>query len=141
MRNIPMPGTTITTKRQSANPLVFDFGLNICKSRPIAPVTMACFDENGHIDVSTFVFLPTSFGTGERNFIINQLQVNSNRLSFYIGINESPTPDHSFLTFRITFKAADKDYKSLGINKIETYLWDIDPEGSRGTETHVQDAC
>ncbi|RBW57226.1 hypothetical protein DS884_11635 [Tenacibaculum sp. E3R01] len=136
---IPIPGKTITKITQSANPLAFDFGKDVSKSRPVAPVTMASFDKEGFINVSTFVFLPASFGTENKTFTINQLQTNSNKLAFYIGVDKAPTPDNSFHIYGITFKVKDQDYKSMGITKIKTYLWDEDPEGSRGTETAVKD--
>lgn len=131
-------GNHLTTISTPANPSPISFGSSFLKSKPLPPLVRA-EKVNGNINVSTFVFLPSTLGVNEKTFTVNVLQTNSSELSVYISIDTSPTLDNSFYTHALEFAIPSNAYhESSVIDKLIVHLWDEDPEGSRGTETTVE---
>ncbi|MFB9077254.1 hypothetical protein ACFFLS_02550 [Flavobacterium procerum] len=63
------------------------------------------------------------------------------QLQFFIAYNIDDNINKNFDVYEASFKAEKFPYGENafdGINTIQTFLWDIDPETSRGTETTVQ---
>lgn len=62
------------------------------------------------------------------------------QLQFFIAYDLKPTEGVDFYIYEVSFEADDIPFKGgLGtIDTIQTFLWDIDPISSRGTETNVQ---
>ncbi len=62
-------------------------------------------------------------------------QSNPHQLDFYISYDRTPKPAYIFNIYQICFTLPNI---STSINTVKVYLWDDDPEESRGTETTVQ---
>ncbi|WP_143032246.1 hypothetical protein [Tenacibaculum sp. MAR_2009_124] len=140
---ISIPGEKLTIVSQATNmnaQIVFGAGLSsfTASSKPLAPLAMASFDENGNINVSAFIYIPNSKNGNDVNFQVNVLQTNSNKLAFYISHNASPKKSNTQYPYGISFSTSGVNYQQLGITKVKVYTWDDDPEGSRGTETTVE---
>lgn len=61
------------------------------------------------------------------------------QLQFFIAYDLVETKETDFLVYEVAFNAAAIPYGPLSkIITIQTFLWDIDPVGSRGTVTTVQ---
>lgn len=62
------------------------------------------------------------------------------QLQFFIAYNTPEKVSKNFTIHEITFEAKAEYFKGqfANVKSIQTFLWDIDPETSRGTETTVQ---
>ncbi len=62
------------------------------------------------------------------------------QLQFFIAYDTPEKVSKDFTIHEITFEAKDEYFKGqlANVRSIQTFLWDIDPETSRGTETTVQ---
>jgi hypothetical protein len=64
------------------------------------------------------------------------------QLQFFIAYDLVETKETDFFIYEVSFIVDNLPYGSDAlskIKKIQTFLWDIDPVTSRGTETNVQD--
>lgn len=141
---ISIPGCKLTTVKQLTNTgAAINFGTSFphfsASSKPLAPLVMACFDDEGNINVSAFLYIPNSNNGQNITFQINILETNSNKLAFYISHEATPTNSQIQYPYGISFSTSGTNYKEIGITDIKVYGWDDDPEGSRGTETVVLD--
>lgn len=62
------------------------------------------------------------------------------QLQFFIAYDLKPTDGEDFYIYEVSFEADEIPFKGglESIETIQTFLWDIDPISSRGTETTVQ---
>lgn len=62
------------------------------------------------------------------------------QLQFFIAYDLKPTDGVDFYIYEVSFEADDIPFDGglKNIASIQTFLWDIDPISSRGTETTVQ---
>jgi hypothetical protein len=114
---------------------------------PFSPVVQAFkTKDNKKLQINAVVFV-TSFGpaNNELNFEIYQNQyIDLNgklQAQFFICYDLLDDPGTVFDIYEISFDANKKPFgKHLftDVNIIQTFLWDIDPETSRGTESVVQ---
>ena len=64
------------------------------------------------------------------------------QLQFFIAYDLVETKETDFFIYEVSFIVDNLPYGDDAlskIKKIQTFLWDIDPVASRGTETNVQD--
>lgn len=114
---------------------------------PFSPIVQATFTDSETLQVRA-VFLVsnnTQLNDGKLEFMIYQnwyVDLDGKRqLQFFITYDIDDAISTDFDVYEIGFKAEKDPYgedafKSIEI--IQTFLWDIDPETSRGTETNVQ---
>lgn len=121
-------------------------------SIPFAPIVQATLKENGTFQVRA-VFLVARKPKEKKEdgkeddlkFDIYQnwyIDLNGKRqLQFFIAYDILDDPQKDFDVYEASFKAEPYPYGKdtfAEIETIQTFLWDIDPETSRGTETTVQ---
>lgn len=114
---------------------------------PFSPVVQAFkSSDNKNLHINAVVFV-TSFGpaNNELNFEIYQNQYvdldGKLQVQFFICYDLLDDPGTVFDIYEISFDANKKPFgKHLftDVNTIQTFLWDIDPDTSRGTETPVR---
>lgn len=117
---------------------------------PFAPIVQATLMKDGTFQVRA-VFLVArkpigqKEGEDELKFDIYQnWYVNlggKRQLQFFIAYDILDDPEKYFDVYEASFKAEPYPYGKdtfANIETIQTFLWDIDPETSRGTETTVQ---
>ena len=72
------------------------------------------------------------------------IDINGKRqLQFFIAYDILDDPEKQFDVYEASFKAKPYPYGTntfAGLLTVQTFLWDIDPETSRGTETIVRDS-
>lgn len=132
----------------------FDFQRD--SMNPLQPLTATQVDSKGNLDVSSIVFIDHLLTITKENTHIKQyLSYNNDGvpfLNFYIIYDAKPIKNKKFKAYQFNFTA---DFKQNGytpnpirpnpnvptlndINFINTFLVDLDPELSRGTETTVK---
>ncbi|MGO4772389.1 hypothetical protein ACEN2I_12060 [Flavobacterium sp. W22_SRS_FK3] len=114
---------------------------------PFAPIVQATFTDSETLQVRA-VFLVstnTALNNDKLDFMIYQnWYVNlegERQLQFFIAYDIDDAISKEFDVYEISFKAEKDPYGEdafKSISTIQTFLWDIDPETSRGTETTVQ---
>ncbi|WP_417939714.1 hypothetical protein [Flavobacterium sp. RS13.1] len=114
---------------------------------PFSPIVQATFTDSDTLQVRA-VFLVsnnTQLNDGKLEFMIYQnwyVDLDGKRqLQFFITYDIDDAISTDFDVYEIGFKAEKDPYGEdafKSINTIQTFLWDIDPETSRGTETTVQ---
>jgi hypothetical protein len=114
---------------------------------PFSPIVQATFTDSETLQVRA-VFLVsnnTQLNDGKLEFMIYQnwyVDLDGKRqLQFFITYDIDDAISTDFDVYEIGFKAEKDPYGEdafKSINTIQTFLWDIDPETSRGTETTVQ---
>ena len=121
---------------------------------PFAPIVQATLKEDGTFQVrAVFLVARKPKGQkeveddkeGELDFDIYQnwyVDLHGKRqLQFFIAYDILDDPEKEFDVYEASFKAEPYPYGKdtfAEIETIQTFLWDIDPETSRGTETIVQ---
>ncbi|WP_299834607.1 hypothetical protein [uncultured Tenacibaculum sp.] len=138
-----------------------NFNFERDSKNPLQPLT-AVEVVNGNLNVSSIVFIDHSLTINEQNTHVKQYLSYLNPdgsgeynpfLNFYIIYDATPTQNKNFKAYQFNFTAVwgNKGYtpnpiikKELpaptlnDINFINTFLMDLDPELSRGTETTVK---
>ena len=113
---------------------------------PFSPIVQAVKSkDNKKLQINAVVFV-TSFGpkNNELDFEIYQNQYvdmdGKLQVQFFICYNLLNDPGTVFDIYEISFDADKKPFGKhffTDVNVIQTFLWDIDPDTSRGTETVV----
>lgn len=113
---------------------------------PFSPIVQATLTDSETLQVRA-VFLVatnTALNDDKLSFDIYQnwyVDLDGNRqLQFFITYNIADTISKEFDVYEISFRAEKYPYGEdafKSVNTIQTFLWDIDPETSRGTETSV----
>jgi hypothetical protein len=115
----------------------------------LQPLVAASLDATGNILVSTVVFVDASLSLVETDFVVKQLYDISDlgvpRIQFFISYEKPETKPTEFKAYEISFApilASLIPAVVLGsqIKTVQAFLWNVDPETSRGTETVVQSA-
>jgi hypothetical protein len=113
----------------------------------LQPLVAASLDATGNIQVSTVVFVDASVPLAITDFKVNQLYDISDlgvpRIQFFISYEKPETKPTEFKAYEISFApilASLIPAVVLGsqIKTVQAFLWNVDPETSRGTETVVQ---
>lgn len=117
---------------------------------PFAPIVQATLMKDGTFQIRA-VFLVAckpigqKEGENELEFDIYQnwyVDLDGQRqLQFFIAYDIDDNIEKKFDVYEASFKAEKAPYGEnafANIKTIQTFLWDIDPETSRGTETTVQ---
>jgi hypothetical protein len=141
------PGKCIkkaTKNKLTQQPIIFPENAS---KIPFAPIVQATFTDSETLQVRA-VFLVsthTPLNDDKLEFMIYQnWYVNlegERQLQFFIAYDIDDAISKDFDVYEISFKAEKDPYGEdafKSINTIQTFLWDIDPETSRGTETTVQ---
>ena len=121
---------------------------------PFAPIVQATLMDDGTFQVrAVFLVACKSKGKNEdeddkkAEFDFNIYQnwyvdlEGKRQLQFFIAYNIDDNINKKFDVYETSFKAEPYPYGEdtfADIKTIQTFLWDIDPETSRGTETTVQ---
>lgn len=133
------PGTQINPKNVTITPLgsQITFSFNSTSVKPLPPLAQVSFSADGNLLVSNIVFLPAS-----ENAVITSVYQESvisdegtTQLDFFIDYD---APEESFQTFNAVRVDLIIENPPADLEQIETYLWDEDPESSRGTITEVK---
>lgn len=148
------PGKCIETESRSRLTIKpIRFPENISKI-PFAPIVQATLMKDGIFQIRA-VFLVARKPKGQKEdegdkteeleFDIYQnwyVDLGGNRqLQFFIAYDIDDNIEENFDVYEASFRAERDPYGEnafASINTIQTFLWDIDPETSRGTETVVQ---
>ena len=114
---------------------------------PFSPIVQATFTDSETLQVRA-VFLVstnTALNNDKLDFMIYQnwyVDLDGKRqLQFFITYDIDDAISKDFDVYEISFKAEKDPYGEdafKSVNTIQTFLWDIDPETSRGTETPVR---
>ena len=114
---------------------------------PFSPIVQATFTDSETLQVRA-VFLVstnTALNNDKLDFMIYQnwyVDLDGKRqLQFFITYDIDDAISTDFDVYEISFKAEKDPYGEdafKSVKSIQTFLWDIDPETSRGTETVVQ---
>ncbi|CAL2092198.1 conserved hypothetical protein [Tenacibaculum sp. 190524A05c] len=122
---------------------------------PLPSLIEAKFN-NDHIHVKMLFFVDSNFQLEGHNLVVNQLFSISNyghpKLQFFLHTNDenicselknNPTTDGKYFAYTVKFKTDCTDGFPANINLehikiVQSFVWDIDPKTSRGTETTVQ---
>ena len=126
-------------------------------SRPLQPLVAVEATKEGILkSVSAIAFIDTSVkDISENHFkVIQDFSYTNDKtpfLNFYICYDAKLTPERTFKVIRVNFDVDWNKYtpnkaywpkkiapKSSDITFITSFLWDEDPEGSRGTETVIR---
>jgi hypothetical protein len=152
--NVYPPGKCIQTENKSKLTLKpISFPENTSKI-PFAPIVQATLIQDGTFQIKA-VFLVATEPKGHKGdeddkkeklkFDIYQnwyVDLDGQRqLQFFIAYNIEDDPKQNFDVYEASFKVEKEPYGENAFAKIETiqtFLWDIDPETSRGTETSVE---
>jgi len=141
------PGKCIkkaTKNKLTQKPVIFpENGSQI----PFSPIVQATFTDSETLQVRA-VFLVstnTALNNDKLDFMIYQnwyVDLDGKRqLQFFITYDIDDAISKDFDVYEISFKAEKDPYGEdafKSVNTIQTFLWDIDPETSRGTETPVR---
>lgn len=113
---------------------------------PFSPIVQATFTDSETLQVRA-VFLVstnTALNNDKLDFMIYQnwyVDLDGKRqLQFFITYDIDDAISTDFDVYEISFKAEKDPYgvdAFKSVKTIQTFLWDIDPETSRGTETAV----
>lgn len=110
---------------------------------PFSPIVQATLMKDGTFQVRA-VFM-VAHKQDELDFKIYQnwyIDIEGQRqLQFFIAYDILDDPETEFDVYETSFKAEPYPYGKdtfANITTIQTFLWDIDPETSRGTVTTVQ---
>lgn len=113
---------------------------------PFSPIVQATFTDSETLQVRA-VFLVstnTALNNDKLDFMIYQnwyVDLDGKRqLQFFITYDIDDSISTDFDVYEISFKAEKDPYGEdafKSVNTIQTFLWDVDPETSRGTETAV----
>ncbi|KAB1157427.1 hypothetical protein F7018_10910 [Tenacibaculum aiptasiae] len=128
-------------------------------SRPLQPLVAAEATKEGILkSVSAIAFIDTSVkDISDSHFkVIQDFSYTNDKtpfLNFYICYDAKLTPERTFKVIRVNFDVDWSKYtpnkahrpnktapKPSDIKFITSFLWDEDPEGSRGTETTVKES-
>ena len=114
---------------------------------PFSPIVQATFTDSETLQVRA-VFLVstnTALNNDKLDFMIYQnwyVDLDGKRqLQFFITYDIDDAISTDFDVYEISFKAEKDPYGEdafKNVKTIQTFLWDIDPETSRGTETAVE---
>jgi len=114
---------------------------------PFPPTVQATFIDSETLQVRA-VFLVsnnTALNNDKLDFMIYQnwyVDLDGKRqLQFFITYDIDDAVSKDFDVYEISFKAEKEPYGEdafKNVNIIQTFLWDVDPETSRGTETAVR---
>lgn len=114
---------------------------------PFSPIVQASFTDSETLQIRA-VFLVstnTALNNDKLDFMIYQnwyVDLDGKRqLQFFITYDIDDAISKDFDVYEISFKAEKDPYGEdafKSVNTIQTFLWDIDPETSRGTETPVR---
>jgi hypothetical protein len=135
------PGTQINPKNVTITPLSsqITFSFNSTSIKPLPPLVQVSFSPNGNLLVSNIVFIAAS-----ENAVITSVYQESvisdegtTQLDFFIDYD---APEESFQTFNAFRVDLIIENPPSDLEQIETFLWDEDPESSRGTITKVKDS-
>lgn len=101
---------------------------------PLSPVVQASFNGDA-LQVSAIVFIPSKIENP--NFdVINKKRITlfsgENQLNFYITYDNEEVSSQTFNAYRVDFTVKNPPRNLV---QIQTFLWDEDPVGSRGTRT------
>jgi hypothetical protein len=114
---------------------------------PFSPIVQATFTDPETLQVRAVFLVSTNteLNNDKLEFMIYQnwyVDLEGNRqLQFFITYDIDDAISTDFDVYEISFKAEKDPYGEdafKSVNTIQTFLWDIDPETSRGTETTVQ---
>jgi hypothetical protein len=100
---------------------------------PLQPLTQAFYTPKNQyqLAVSSIVFLPDN---ADGDDIIVYYDDNQLKPRFYLAYDAPEVDSKTFYAWSVDFNITLSNKPRV----IKTYLWDIDPETSRGTETTVQ---
>ncbi len=135
------PGTQIDPKNVTITPLSsqITFSFNSTSIKPLPPLVQVSLNPDGNLQVSNIVFIAAS-----ENAIITSVYQESvisdegtTQLDFFIDYDAPEESFQTFNAFRVDFVIENPP---SDLQQIETYLWDEDPVGSRGTITEVKDS-
>ncbi|WP_163400221.1 hypothetical protein [Flavobacterium fluviatile] len=113
---------------------------------PFSPIVQATFTDSETLQVRAVFLVSTNteLNNDKLDFMIYQnwyVDLDGKRqLQFFITYDIEDTISTDFDVYEISFKAEQDPYGEdafKNVNIIQTFLWDIDPETSRGTETVV----
>ncbi|MEO8534144.1 MAG: hypothetical protein ABI441_10350 [Flavobacterium sp.] len=114
---------------------------------PFSPIVQGTFVDSETLQVRAVFLVSTSTtqNDGKLEFMIYQnwyVNLDGKRqLQFFITYDIDDNISKDFDVYEISFKAEKDPYGEdafKSVETIQTFLWDIDPETSRGTETTVQ---
>lgn len=114
---------------------------------PFSPIVQATFTDAETLQVRAVFLVSTNteLNNDKLEFMIYQnwyVDLDGKRqLQFFITYDIEDTISADFDVYEISFKAEKDPYGEdafKSVNTIQTFLWDIDPETSRGTETAVR---
>lgn len=125
------------------------------QQQPLPTLVNATRNQDGSINIKTLIFLNSTISLTPHMVNVSQLFCISDygdcKLQFFIHstkddmnrIKEDKT-EYNYLAYTIEFTTNEETNFPEGIylsdiKKVQTFLWDIDPTTSRGTETAVQD--
>jgi hypothetical protein len=112
--------------------------------------------KDGYIEVKMLFFVDSNYKLTEHHLVVNQLFSISNygkpKLQFFLHTNDenvctelkkNATDDGTYYAYTVNFKtdATEGIPANIGLEDIkivQSFVWDIDPKTSRGTETTVQ---
>ncbi|MCI9843971.1 hypothetical protein [Flavobacterium pectinovorum] len=113
---------------------------------PFSPIVQATFTDSETLQVRAVFLVSTNteLNNDKLEFMIYQnwyVDLEGNRqLQFFITYDIDDAIGKDFDIYEISFKAEKDPYGEdafKSVKTIQTFLWDIDPETSRGTETSV----
>lgn len=116
---------------------------------PFAPIVQATLKKDGTFQIRA-VFLVACKSIGQKGEDELKFDIFQNwyvdldgqrQLQFFIAYDIDDNIEKNFDVYEASFKAKKDPYGEnafANIKTIQTFLWDIDPETSRGTETTVQ---
>lgn len=139
---VPPPGTEIPAKFITTN-FIGEIKFPLKKSKTLfSPVVEAFFVE-GVITVNAVVYVDSKVKKTTEFNVIQNLYVDIEgdpQLQFFVCYDLDDDKDvQNFRVFEVTFQVQSiLPFEISKVETIQTFLWDIDPETSRGTETTVQ---
>ncbi|MBF4470175.1 hypothetical protein [Flavobacterium sp. HJJ] len=112
--------------------------LNNRGKNPLPPLVQANFVANDNdISVSVVIFIESTITITENDLNVTW-DNNVLRPAFYISYNDTNSPSTTFNGYQVSFTLTSAHLLGMKPEIIKVFLWDSDPETSRGTETSVQ---
>nr|WP_294925674.1 hypothetical protein [uncultured Flavobacterium sp.] len=142
------PGKCIksaTKPKLTQKPISFPENTSII---PFSPIVQATFTDPDTLQVRAVFLVSTNTALNNDKLAFDIYQNwyvdldGKRQLQFFISYDIEDTLSENFDVYEISFKAVKDPYEKeenpfMSVKTIQTFLWDIDPVTSRGTETVV----
>ncbi len=103
--------------------------------KPLPPANVTAIENGTTISITATVYIDAADNVSSLDIYVTDSLIGGDTQGVYFDYNYMEEIPVSLYPYTFSFDIQDP---TGAIQKIESYLWDEDPVGSRGTETEVQ---